>query len=928
MQPTAPVESWTQDAQFLGEWGLILDKLFREPNNSFAGHIIHTLWQLSRELASHPVAKGRIAQVLVSTTDRRSSLQQMGVLLSLIQEFGVNSTFLNDMVLSNQDWLKQLMTLYITKSKSRVFDLAEMFPRCKQDTKELLITTELARQLARVLIDDNGQINMGAVDFWNTRVPLDFPTLPNLYKKQIDVVLHALLNHRSFQQEIMSIRAPHASVREDLLIQLKCRKSTEFSQAISRRAALGALLSYSRQDGGADCFVQSIVIGILQHDPSFILRQLKQLIETGKLAAPGMFRQFPNVNLRWEETFHHSYVYESMPSGEILASKPFITALAIMRCKPRQADDPTMLTTPRDELVRHLNLTQLSQKEKEKALILGLNMMASYFQNHLLQTIITHAKFISDNFLNGVSSRAVVLEAIVRFVSINPQLRPIAMEFRALLQNRLFFHRIQDATQLQTLMSLGISRERLMEGWGNVVYIDAQKSDYRTLGKWEDVAIIFPQLLKEAFVIASAKNPSMDWNATYGIISQLQANPAISVTGFRELALNAAGGTNSYPKQLFLSPYCCFSVVGGFTSVLMEHFFHIDAEQCPIDASDAREALFRLASTLHQKLPPQPTKSHPPFVLCHHKTATGNHTYTLLPYNYTLRSIWCFDARSTESPEETIKRKIATITTNSEEPLGDIQRGFLRDWLLRIYPDDRDKFMAATLEFSEKDICPSKIMENWKRKKRNGNPIENDIPALQIALNQAVEMLAWPFWKGGLMKHVVNEIHDSRFPPEVDRAMAIERLEKALDPRQKQMQETGDVHGLWGMTVHVGAKHIFDTLLEMGFDLEFGEILQPLCHLHGFPSKVFIGDLNYTLQTGHRELWIVPNYGNKDQPVGFAYADGTGYYDVNNIPAPMIEFLYIKRNSSTSSQSSGPMSSFYSKPSGMDEDMFPSLRIS
>ncbi len=812
--------------------------------------ISHLLQQVHIKLAAH--SSDQLAPILSYVSDPKVFL---GVVLATCHHNLPEVTRLLTQVAPSNPLVcvREIYNLYFGSIISTIQQWVASFPG--NPDRELLYMMEISRLLAHDLIDDTGAVNRGLVQFLKNKMPIQFaPSLPDLYKKQFDIVMNLLETDPTFNQLLFETGPPCSFLCDDILMTLRDPhlRREELTSTHSKRALLGALLSYHRQDPlNTDCFIQSLIIGFLQHNPTLILRYLKEYISTGIFTTPHP------ITGTWRDTFHCSYETAAMTRAEILSS-PFFSLLIPPGLPPLVHPQPLSLSSPLEE-IRRMTISYFPREaqtaEAQQFLRLRLNRLASYFLHPLLLRLANHAKVIGDNF---TVHRPKLFREWERLFIDFPQLLPLKDAFFSYLNQRMLIRRIDDEPFLQNLMSLNASRERVLCQGGQLCHFDPIQTNWFGIKTVEQLRDTLLGVLQTAQI--HSRLPAFEFT---NVFTQLQ-HPSFLVW-LKNAAVSAAGGSNSYPQEIYESPYCYLSIEGGDPYGIAREFFGITFKLYSLVGEKPSETLLSLATCFRHGL--NRRDPHPLVIGIHYlsDSSSPGHAYTISPYNSTLRQFW-----DIPNPRGKMEAMISEIERRGKTPLSEAQKNFLTTVINRKFSQDPQKIIAAIPAISEAGISPESFVQNW----RQNLPLK-DFPRLQTALNEAVELLPWEFWQNEAPR-IASSLSSAHFPPQVYLPEVIDRLLTGIAHAQ---QETISEASLpFGMTIQRGAYVIHKTLQSLGFSLEYGQLLAPLCERYGFPPRFQFGDMNFS-DSSIKELWVVPNYGNQETPLRYIHSNGKGQFE-------------------------------------------------
>ncbi len=147
-----------------------------------------------------------------------------------------------------------------------------------------------SRQLAIVLIDDQGELNAPvlarAVDCLQRNLYFCGPDRQYDVKRRQHMlkVLRSLQEKKELQRLLKFIGKPHSNLHAEEIIRdtLQLPAATLVNDAHARRAALAAWLCYLRQNVGS-CFATAPAIVVHDEQPELMLTDINELLSTGRL---------------------------------------------------------------------------------------------------------------------------------------------------------------------------------------------------------------------------------------------------------------------------------------------------------------------------------------------------------------------------------------------------------------------------------------------------------------------------------------------------------------------------------------------------------------------------------------------------------------------------------------------------------------------
>lgn len=182
----------------------------------------------------------------------------------------IQKTFMNQI----QIVCEKLPALYNTHAQTLLQD------------PEIAMQTQISVQIAKALLIDIGTINSGIIDSLSN-IFLTLKVRPLNHEINIFHTLKLLQDSPKFRNEIENIDLSHPTrtIASDIVkATLDLSAQQEIQPFDGRLTALIAMLSHLRQGGDRSCFAVSLAIEMLSSHLNFCLKDLRQLLEEGKLS--------------------------------------------------------------------------------------------------------------------------------------------------------------------------------------------------------------------------------------------------------------------------------------------------------------------------------------------------------------------------------------------------------------------------------------------------------------------------------------------------------------------------------------------------------------------------------------------------------------------------------------------------------------------
>ena len=188
------------------------------------------------------------------------------------------------------DLIEHLMMAHTARSNKAATMLRRAFFPGWRRTQQ----AGLASACARIVMDGNGKFSLErAKRMAETLAMGDVPgtLIPETDKvsehtRHMIRVLTLMCDDRSFRKVFDSIGPPigrENPTRDIIRKTLGLPADAEVTSVHARQAALGTLLGNLRQAKTGSCFATSLAINVIKNDPKRVLKELKQLIELGRM---------------------------------------------------------------------------------------------------------------------------------------------------------------------------------------------------------------------------------------------------------------------------------------------------------------------------------------------------------------------------------------------------------------------------------------------------------------------------------------------------------------------------------------------------------------------------------------------------------------------------------------------------------------------
>ncbi len=196
--------------------------------------------------------------------------------ISLINERNLKKTLLK---------VNHEFNLYILNLCQKIKTLSTSHEHSELQSSEVAMHTAIPVEIATILITSCGTINVGIIKSLSSLF-LNVNETPLNFDLNLSYALNLLKNSSRLRSEIESIKAPKEAMlpsNEIIRATLNLSPHIHISSRESRIVALAALLSHPRQGSEGSCFAVSLAIEILSAHLLYSLKDIKQLLEEGKL---------------------------------------------------------------------------------------------------------------------------------------------------------------------------------------------------------------------------------------------------------------------------------------------------------------------------------------------------------------------------------------------------------------------------------------------------------------------------------------------------------------------------------------------------------------------------------------------------------------------------------------------------------------------
>ncbi len=207
-----------------------------------------------------------------------------------------------------QEICKRLQSCYIDHYETRLQD------------PQMALHTIIPLEIAKALLTDIGTINVGIIDSLSD-IFLPHDKAPINYEANLSYALTILQRSPKLRAEFEKIQAPRSTtIHSNDVIKISLGLSPQHSidYLDARLATLTALLSHLRQGEDRSCFAVSLAIEILSAHLGFCIKDLRQLLEEGKLtrSIKGIRKDIPFAKRMSDENLHKQVSFNS--SGDLI----------------------------------------------------------------------------------------------------------------------------------------------------------------------------------------------------------------------------------------------------------------------------------------------------------------------------------------------------------------------------------------------------------------------------------------------------------------------------------------------------------------------------------------------------------------------------------------------------------------------------------
>jgi hypothetical protein len=185
---------------------------------------------------------------------------------------------------------------------------------------EVALNTLIPVVVAKALLTDIGTINVGIIDALSD-IFLSQEKPPLNYEVNLSYALTILQRSPKLRAEFENIHSPrsHKLMSNDVIrASLGLSPHRSINDLDTRLTALIALLSHLRQGEDRSCFAVSLAIEILSAHLGFCIKDLRQLLEEGKLTrnVKGIQKDIPFVKRISDENLHKKISFNNQ--GELI----------------------------------------------------------------------------------------------------------------------------------------------------------------------------------------------------------------------------------------------------------------------------------------------------------------------------------------------------------------------------------------------------------------------------------------------------------------------------------------------------------------------------------------------------------------------------------------------------------------------------------
>lgn len=161
----------------------------------------------------------------------------------------------------------------------------EAHDKARLQSADLARYTRIPIEIAKALITHTGAVNLGLIDSLSSVFISSHDSLLN-YNINLSYTLRLLQRSPELTAQIEEIHAPpvHSPASDIIRATLNISTETILSDLHAKQTVLAALLSHPRQSSSGSCFATSIVNKMMSAHMHACLKDLKQIIEKGKLS--------------------------------------------------------------------------------------------------------------------------------------------------------------------------------------------------------------------------------------------------------------------------------------------------------------------------------------------------------------------------------------------------------------------------------------------------------------------------------------------------------------------------------------------------------------------------------------------------------------------------------------------------------------------
>lgn len=245
---------------------------------------------------------GQLIYLLQSNPQKASSIVDISSIEKTLEN--IKQAFSADV----QDICERLQNHYLLHQSTQLQD------------PEIALHTRIPIEIAKALLTDIGTINFGIIDALSA-IFLSPDSVPINHEINLSHALKLLQHSPQLRDEFEKIHSPRLSASPSIdVIQAALGLPPEHSMISydAQLTTLIAILSHLRQGGDRSCFAISVAIEILSAHLGYCFKDLKQLLEEGKLTRSinKVQKDIPFIKKISDENLHKILVFNQ--KGELI----------------------------------------------------------------------------------------------------------------------------------------------------------------------------------------------------------------------------------------------------------------------------------------------------------------------------------------------------------------------------------------------------------------------------------------------------------------------------------------------------------------------------------------------------------------------------------------------------------------------------------